>query len=120
MGEHRFNPQAFGNLNIIPNVPALKDVYGRELHVGDAVILPHLSAPTLRVVKVAPNLDPGAPPNTMKVALQLVLVMLVRAGEPVQELVRVRTADEMGERVPAVKAEPATPENVVGDPLIKE
>lgn len=114
MGDHKTNPFARGTAVIRP--ARVKDGFGRELKVGDQVALTTSGLVLFDVQEIAPNLDPGAPPNLMRVVLTAGFPMLVASDQPVREVLRVATAEELG-RVAA--AAPEGSENG-GDPLITE
>lgn len=70
------------------------DSRGRVLQEGDEIIL-HLNQPVfVRVAKIAPVLDPAAPPGAVQVQLAAVYQFTVKGNVPVGEFHRVRTADE--------------------------
>jgi hypothetical protein len=96
MGDHKFNPFARG-AQVPPPELEVRDAFGRVLHPGDTVALAKPSGMMpFRVAEIRPNLDPAAPPHSMRVTLLIHLPMTVRAGVPVAELVRVLTAAEAG------------------------
>jgi len=113
MGEHKANPFARGTAVIRP--ARVKDGFGRELKVGDQVTLTSSGVVLFNVQEIAPNLDPGAPPNLMRVVLTAGFPMLVASDQPVREVLRVATAEELGRAV----TQPDGSENG-GDPLITE
>lgn len=107
MGNHRFNPHARGNVvGALPHV--VKDVHGRPLEVGDQIVMPQLTLPHLQVARVAPSLNPAAPPNSMEVVVRMQMLLLVPADAPLEQFLLVRTKEEL-EQVYGKPAEvPAT------------
>lgn len=110
MGDHKVNPFApFARGTSVPPPPSshveAQDMYGRALHLADEVVLPTIQCPRYRVVQVAPEMDPGAPPHTVRVVLATQVILHVRQGVPVTELLRVRTAAEAGVSAPLPSAE---------------
>lgn len=99
MGNHKFNPFSRGS-NLPPPPHTVGDAYGRTLHLLDEVIAPGITAPRFRVARIAPMLEPNAPPGGIKVTLICRVEMVVRGGTAVQEIFRVRTAAEAGVTVP--------------------
>lgn len=75
-----------------------KDRYGRELFAGDQVVMPQLRDfnPVWVIHDAAPVLDPGAPPNLIRIRLSCPFVITVPADSPIGEVLLVRTAEEAG------------------------
>lgn len=113
MGEHKTNP--FGRGTTVIRPARVKDGFGRALKVGDQVTLTSSGVILFNVQEIAPNLDPGAPPNLMRVVLTAGFPMLVASDQPVREVLRVATAEELGRVAP--QAEDSANG---GDPLITE
>ena len=72
-----------------------RDAFGRELMPGDEVIVPAMTAPRFRLSTITPELDPSAPPNTLRLILTAQMVVPVQNNAPVPGLVRVRTNAEI-------------------------
>jgi hypothetical protein len=109
MGDHKFNPHARGN--VLGQLPLrVRDAYGRILTIGDEVILSKPVMTHFRIQDVAPILDPGMPPNHVRVMLGALLVLAVPADGAIGEVIRVRTADEQGITPAAQAGEAGTSE----------
>lgn len=96
MGQHRQNPHAMNNT--APSPPqVLRDLYGRQLNPGDAVLLTNGKPPRYIVADVRPTLDPRLPPNTVIVTLISQLTFPITANARLDQAVRIQTAAETGE-----------------------
>ncbi len=95
MGAHRHNP--FARNNIVGTRPlVVRDMHGRELLPGDTVVIPGMPLPQFVIGQIAPNLHPGAPPNTARVLVQFQALFQVGIGQNVGEFLLVRTGEENG------------------------
>ena len=91
----------------------VRDAKGRVLHEGDEVIL-NLRGPVyLRVAKIVPVLDPGAPPNLVNIHVGTLAAFTVKKDTPVMEILRIATLEEAGPK-PLEMIEPA-----VGPPEVQ-
>lgn len=87
--------------------PILRDRYGRELHIGDQVVLPNVIAPVLRVADVKPDMRPNVPPGTLLVQLVLPPVILqLPGGQAMGDLIRVMQVAEYEKPKPAEEPPP--------------
>lgn len=76
------------------------DCRGRELQVGDEIIL-DLHGPTfVRVAAIEPVLDPRQPPGMMRIALGALYQFVSAKGQRNPEFIRVQTAEEAGPLAP--------------------
>jgi hypothetical protein len=81
------------------------DCRGRELQVGDELIVV-LNGPTyVRVAAIAPELDPKAPPGMMRVSLGALYQFYAPRGQRNTEFVRVQTVQEAGPLTPPPAAD---------------
>jgi hypothetical protein len=87
-------------------VPAVvRDVTGREVVEGDEIVLnTNCQAPLFRVLKIAPVVDPNAPPGLLQVDLVCRWRFHAARNTPVVEFIKTRGVEEVGE---ITKASPA-------------
>ena len=91
--DSRLNPFAKENHQILDGIV---DARGRQLAVGDEIILNTLHPLYLRVIRIAPVLDPKAPPGMMQIEFGAATHFFSPKGVPQREFIRVRTAEEAG------------------------
>lgn len=99
------------------SLPAvIRDRFGRTLRENDLVDLPGGKQQLLfRVTKIVPNLEPGAPPNAMRIQLLAQVDLIMPGGVPIGDFVRVLSVEEQG-GVPQEAPAPPTPgETLTGD-----
>lgn len=92
MGAHRHNPFARGTTVI--RQTRLRDIEGRELLSGDLVMIPQPVVMTYMVGDIVANLQPNAPPNSLRVMLHATQMLIVPADQAIRDLVLVRLARE--------------------------
>ena len=105
--------------------PLIFDRYARPIAEGSVVLFAAATGglgPEFLVTSVAPDLHPQAPQGALKVTLQAVIVVGVRAGVAIPEFVTVRMPESLatGQLAEATEeTESATPgdQNVPGDIL---
>lgn len=88
----------------------VQDRLGRPLHEGDLVLL---KVPdqmlTWRVTGIGAELDPHAPPNMVTLSLTAQFRATIPTRQAVQDVIRIRTAQEGGEPPAVVQHFPAPP-----------
>lgn len=89
--QSKVNP--FGRDTIINLPPLVRDRMGRALNEGDILVL-DAKAPYFVVTKIAPCMDPSAPPNLLDVTVQCRMLFRSMRGDIAQEFTRVMTAEE--------------------------
>lgn len=92
MGAHRHNPFARDTTVVRPS--RVKDCLGRELLPGDFIIIPKPMVNTFRILEIAPELSPGAPPNLMRVVISQTNIVHVPADQDVTDFVLLKLAPE--------------------------
>lgn len=103
----RRNPQSLES--DISAMPVVLDRLGRPLNPGDQVLFFGLPPHTiLDVQEVSPVLDPSAPRNTCRLILTTRINFVVKAQQPVGEIVLVRPEGTGGWRAGS-PTEPASP-----------
>lgn len=103
MGDHKHNPHA--QHNTAPSPPqVVRDLYGRALAVGDAILMVNGKPPRYIVADVRPTLDPRLPPNTVIVTLVSQVTFPITANARLDQAVRVQTQAETGWVDPTVRA----------------
>lgn len=110
----RINP--FGRDSQVAGPPIVRDQLGRELQVGDEVLVTQPAA-LCRVTQITPVMHPGAPPNLMQIRLVAVLDINVPRGVALETVFRTREAKDLltqpglgkSEKTEAPQAPPADP-----------
>lgn len=73
----------------------LYDRFQKEVKDGDVVYLLGRTDIMWRVQKVAPSLQPGAPPGLVELHLVAVFAMGLPGGTPVTDMIKVRDAEDL-------------------------
>lgn len=91
--ESRLNP--FGSDTGVSLPAVVRDAYGRELSVGDMVQV-HTALPIpFQVVDIVPMMEPGQPPNMMKILVAARIPFGAQRNTPNQEFIRVMDREEV-------------------------
>lgn len=99
--DQRLNP-----FNALQNrEPIVKDAFNRTLQERDLVMLRDVTAAPYMITKIAPILEPGAPPGMMMVEVRQRLRFMAPREVPQKEFVRVLTKTE-GQAFETVPSEP--------------
>lgn len=91
-------PRTFGGVPIIGGTSlVVKDARGRDLQVGDEILL---MGPAMqqgfRVLRIAPASGPNVPPGIVRVEIASFATFHAAAGQPALEFMRIRTTEEAG------------------------
>lgn len=103
----RLNP--FSRDAINPPAPEVRDHLGKILGVGDQVLI-NKNGLLARVAQITPVLDPGAPPNLMRVRLLAVIDVALPRQAALEDVYRTTPAAEL------TPVGPATPPDSNGQP----
>lgn len=90
----RVNP--FGRKSDVTLPVEALDRYGRALQPGDLVQAPSPNELAWKVLGVSAELDPHAPPNHVRLELQATRRVVIPTRKVLLDVVRVRTAEEVG------------------------
>jgi hypothetical protein len=98
-----------------PSMARSFDRFGRELQVGDIVLLTAGAKSDIqwRVAKIGPSLHPQAPAGMLELHLIATLATGVEGGKTIADLIKVRDASELPSEAPtAVEEDPAAPSGI--------
>lgn len=95
MGDHKRNPHAMNNTAPAPP-QVVRDLYGRQLQVGDAILMTNGKPPRYIIADVKPTLDLRLPANTVIVTLVSQVTFPITANARIDQAVRVQTQEETG------------------------
>lgn len=93
MSDSKLNPFA---RNSVTKNEGVVELRGRELQVGDEIIINTPGPIFFRVVDISPVLDPNAPPNLLRIEVGAAIHWTAVKGQRNMEFIRVRTAAEAG------------------------
>jgi len=87
-----------GRMNHVegPQPQVARDAFGRELQVGDEIVLNRVVPTRMVILEIRPDLSPKAAPNTMILTGQFTMITKLGANMPTPELILYRTAEEAG------------------------